>query len=38
MVKLNQNTLVHSYCKFLKNSVEIVPQEALDAETWKKAL
>lgn len=38
VVKINESTIIHSYCKFLKNYIKIVPHEALDAETWKKAL
>lgn len=25
MVKTNQLTLTHSYCKFIKNSIKIIP-------------
>ena len=29
MVKLNSSTIVHSYCKFLKNHIHLIPEEAL---------
>lgn len=38
VVKVNQSALIHSYCKFLKNYITIIPQEALEADTWKKAI
>ena len=38
MVKLNQSTIVHSYCKFVKNHIGLIPEEALEIDTWKKSI
>lgn len=38
MVKVNESALIFSFCKFLKNYINLIPQEALEAETWKKPL
>lgn len=38
MVRLNQSAIAHSYCKFLKNHIHLIPTEALEAETWKKSI
>lgn len=38
IVKLNATTLAHSYCKFVKNMIKIVPEESLNSDLWKKAL
>lgn len=38
VVKLNAATLAHSYCKFVKNIVKTVTEEALSSDVWKKAL
>jgi hypothetical protein len=28
-IKLNTNSLVHSYCKFVKNYIKVIPEQAL---------
>lgn len=38
VVKLNQMPIVHSYCKFIKNHIGMIPQQAMEAETWKKSI
>jgi hypothetical protein len=38
MVKLNQNTLISSYCKFLKYSAKKIPEVSLNCSGWKKVL
>ena len=36
IVKLNQSTIAHSYCKFVK--IGLIPEEALEIDTWKKSI
>jgi hypothetical protein len=38
MVKVSSSVLVYSFCKFLKNIIQIVPQNSLNSDIWKKAL
>ena len=38
MVKLNSSTIVHSYCKFIKNHIGLIPEEALELDSWKKSI
>ena len=38
IVKLNASTLAHSYCKFVKNMIKVLPEESLNSDVWKKAI
>jgi hypothetical protein len=38
MIRVNQNTLVSWYVKFLKNIIYIIPEKSLASENWKKAI
>ena len=38
VVRLNPSTVAHSYCKFVKNHVDMIPEESLEYDTWKKSI